>query len=167
MLEQISWKEFLVAIGGATAAYYGILVVAGKLNINRKKAVTDSTVYTNDKFTTPADSPIRDNQVKEEPSQAIVENQDEDPESEFSLLEQLADELQVIITQCASGPGSKEDLIEQMAKEISIYTQLNKPAFRRAINSLIIKVTKEESGFEITEEEANQCWPLLPYASQK
>lgn len=167
MLEQISWKEFLVAIGGATAAYYGILAVAGKLNINRKKVVADSTVYTNDKFTTPADSAIRENQVEEEKSQVMVEDQDEDPESEFSLLEQLADELQVIITQFASSPGNKEDLIELLAKEISRYPQLNKPAFRRAINSLIIKVIKEESTIDITEEDTNQCWPLLPYASQK
>ncbi|WP_300601951.1 hypothetical protein [Niabella sp.] len=171
MLEQISWKEFLLVLGGATAAYYGILAVAGRLRVDRRTPEKARYVYSPLKervaeSSTSAEAPVNEPASAFEPVQAISGVMDKEEDQEFSLLEQLADELQVIISQFSTTTESKENLIEYLAKEIAQYPGLNKPAFKRAINTLVIRAAREECGLEITEEEVNQCWPLLPYVDQ-
>lgn len=163
MLEQISWKEFLTVIGGATAAYYGILLVAGKIRTPRNKVVTDPSVFSfsQEKKITPSPdryagekgSAVAD--LPADPDEATEEADD----PEFAELEELADELQIIIAQFATTNGSKEELLGHVAKEIGRYPSLHKPAFQRAIINLVIKVAKEECALTISEDEARLCWP--------
>jgi len=170
MLEQISWKEFIIVIGSVTAAYYGVLAVADRLR-NKKARVRNLTppAFPDHEESTangPATVPVGD-EHRLPPEERTGSGQPEDADdSEFSLLEQLADEVQVIITQFATTSGDKEQLLEYMAKEVAQYPMLNKPAFKRAINNLIVKVAKEECSLVITEDEVSQVWPTLPYDSQ-
>lgn len=162
MLEQISWKEFLIAIGGGCAAYYGVLAVAGKMRFARSSVKTTTVAaYRGSKTSSTSGTDLTatardpDNEplgeTKEETGQA------DDPE--FTALELLADQVQVIITQSGITPTGKEELLAQLRKEIARYPSLNQPAFRRAINNLIVKVAKEECQLTITQEEARECWP--------
>lgn len=163
MLEQISWKEFLIAIGGGCTAYYGILAVAGKIRFTRHQTNTTSSLqaFTGRKEMGPnqTHSPAATPEPDSEPLKEAKEETEQVDDPEFSALEFLADEVQIIITQFGTAPAAKEELLAQLRKEIARYPTLNQPAFRRAINNLIVKVAKEECQFIITEEEARECWP--------
>lgn len=162
MLEQISWKEFLIAIGSGCAAYYGILAVAGKLRFARQRIHYDPAApfAPGKKETKPApDPPATERPEESEPITTTTDDNAPADDTEYTALELLADELQVIITQYGTAPTSKEELLGQLKKEIARYPALHQPAFQRAINNLIVKVAKEECQLTITEEEARECWP--------
>ena len=171
MLEQISWSQFLIAIGGAASAYYAILVVSGKIRFKKTKVYREPTVFefSPERKPSPTGTPPSETPAPPEDRTEADEPDDskESGDTEFTMLEQLADELQVIIAQVATTSGNKELLLENLAKIIAGYPGLNKPAFRRAIDNLMMKVVSEECSFTITEEEAAFCWPQLPYADPK
>ena len=155
MLEEVSWKDFLIVGSGGVAAYYGLLLVAGKLRLP----------ITRDKPPTALPLSLEMEKVQPElllstkkaPDAPVPEAREDD--SEFAALELLAEEVQVIITQFGTNGGTKELLLLQLRKEVSRYPYLNKPAFQQAINNMIIKAAAEECQLIITAEEASVCWP--------
>ncbi|MCD2424400.1 hypothetical protein LQ567_16590 [Niabella pedocola] len=171
MLEQISWNQFLIAIGGAAAAYYAILIVSGKIKFKKTKVHREPTVFefSPERKASPPSNPPSEAPVSPKGRSEMTGPDDskDSGDTEFAMLEQLADELQVIIVQVGSTQGNRELLLENMTKIIAGYPSLNKPAFIRAINNLMMKVVSEECSFTITEEEAALCWPQLPYVDQK
>lgn len=162
MLEQISWKDFLIAIGSGCAAYYGILAVAGKIRFDRQRSNNNPPpAYPGRKAMTSSHMPLPSTGLaeKSEPITETTEENEQADDPEFAALELLADEVQVIITQFGTSPGSKEELLGELRKEIARYPTLSQPAFQRAISNLIIKVAHEECQLTISEEEARECWP--------
>lgn len=161
MLEQISWKEFLIAIGSSCAAYYGILAVAGKIRFLPQQKNKPLTTYhggnamTSSPASLAASVSLQENASMDNTTEETT--QESDPE--FAALELLADEVQEIIAQFATAPGSKEDLLLALRKEIARYPTLSQPAFQRAISHLIIKVAGEQCQLTITDKEARECWP--------
>ncbi|MBX3253329.1 MAG: hypothetical protein KF862_04225 [Chitinophagaceae bacterium] len=146
MLENISWKDFAIFTIGGSAAYYGILILTGKLRIGKKI------------MSRPAAAMREENTEKIEDSNTDTIEEETASEKEFESLELLADELQVIITQSASEDTDKEQLLESLQKEISRYQMLNKPGFRSAITNLIIKTAQQELGLEVSKQEATELW---------
>lgn len=161
MLEHISWKEFLIAVGSGCAAYYGILAVAGKIRIAGQRTAGTQVLPgrpEQERITHPGAPPSGTTPEPEGLSEETEDTGNAD-DREFSALELLADELQVIITQYSVAPSGKEALIGQLRQEIARYPTLNQPAFQRAINNLIINATRQECELTITEEEVRECWP--------
>lgn len=163
MLEQISWKEFLIAIGGGCVAYYAILAASGKIRFARNHSSNSLPLpaHPDNKVMPSSPTPLS---LTEQPeiSGPLLETSREAGQAndqEFAALELLADEIQVIIIQNSVVPGNKQELLTQLRKEIARYPTLNQPAFQRAINNLIIKVAREECQLTIKEEEARECWP--------
>ena len=161
MLEQISWKEFLIAIGSSCVAYYSILAVAGKIHFARQRENRSLPAYHGgDAMTaaqTPPPGPVS---PPEKVSMAnIAEETEQKGDPEFAALELLADEVEAIIAQFDTAHGSKEELLLALRKEIARYPTLIQPAFQRAISHLIIKVAGEQHQLTITEKEARECWP--------
>lgn len=163
MLEQVSWKEFLIAIGSGCAAYYGVLAIAGKIRFTRShtKTITPDATFPGNKLmaTSSTSLPTIGQEQVSGPLQQIAEDPRQADDPEFNALELLADELQVIITQFDATSTNKEKLLAQLRQEIARYPTLNQLAFQRAVSNLIIKVTKEECQLTITDEEARECWP--------
>ncbi|MBX2924746.1 MAG: hypothetical protein KF746_21265 [Chitinophagaceae bacterium] len=148
MLEQITWKDFAVFAIGGSAAYYGILILTGKLKLG-KKIMSQPGLAMREQT---ADN-IED-------SNSDMTEEERASEKEFESLELLADELQVIITQSASENVDKEQLLQSLRREISRYKAIDKPAFRGAITNLIIKTAQQELGLEVSKQEAMELWSM-------
>lgn len=168
MLEQISWTNFGICLLGGCIAYYGLLLVTGRMAFKRNREVSAKTF-------TPAGLTKRKWEVEEQEteeqehnsSQAAIEEKTASipgrvkEDQSFSALELLADELQVLIMQCGTENTSKEELLLTICKEIARYPTLNKPVFRNAINNLVIQSALQECGIDVSKQEANDLWTNL------
>ncbi|OMP80082.1 hypothetical protein [[Flexibacter] sp. ATCC 35208] len=161
MLQGISWGVFLGIISGALFLYFFILFITGQLNIkpsmlqraleqNKNKRVWSAHA--------PEDS-LRDNVPEIEEMAVFNEEEEEDNSSDktFQALEKLASELQDTI----AGAGeniTKEELTSKLQQQIAAYPTLNVPAFKSAINNLIIKAASMDCNIHYSTEEANSFW---------
>ena len=165
MLEEISWTNFGICLIGGCIAYYGLLLVTGRMAFKRNMEVSAKTALT------PAGLKKRKWKVEEQETEeeqnlsqpAIDEKTTSIPEpveedQSFTALELLADELQILITQCGTENTGKEELLSTICKEIARYPTLNKPAFRNAINNLVIQSALRECGITVSKQEANDLW---------
>ena len=169
MLEQISWTNFGICLLGGCIAYYGLLLVTGRMAFKRNREVCAKTAFTPAGLTkrkwkveeqeTEEEEHSSSQVVMEEKTTSIPEPVEED--QSFSALELLADELQVLITQCGTENTSKEELLSTICKEMARYPTLNKPAFRNAINNLVIQSALRECGIAVSKQEANDLWTNL------
>lgn len=148
MLEHISWKDFAIFLAGGCIAYYGIMLVTGKLKLTGKERSGRQSP-------SPASEHLSEDN---DDDGTIITQPDQQDETEFETLELLANELQVIIVQSKAENSSKDELMELLRKEIIGYPELNNPAFRMAINNLITRTSQQERDMEISRQEAEELW---------
>lgn len=97
---------------------------------------------------------VNEAQGLEEEEEAVTPEE----EADFKRLELLAHKIEDILTEKNI---NREKIVEKMAALIHTFSDLNKPAFRRAINNLIIRRAQQQCFITITETEVDRLWPSV------
>ncbi|MET6999414.1 hypothetical protein [Chitinophaga defluvii] len=160
MLDAGAWKGFLIVAGIGCGVYYGYLLFTGRFGHQRRQA---GIAGTRDSRTKRTWSVAESQEMEDEPpdhgdneSNDVPDTPDAEEVNQLNALEQLADDLQTIISEHQS--GDKEGLMYRLQQEISRYPVLNKPAFRAAISNLIIRAAKEDCSLVVSQTEADALW---------
>lgn len=136
-LNNISWSQYLGAIGLASAVYY--LIVG--LRFYRQQIIA---------------------RLRGGSSQAQAEElQDDNPAGE--LMEDLESTVNDIAHRILV-PGkqaTKEELLAQLTERVASFGGLRRPGYRYALNNYIIEKAGQNCGIEYTEQELEQAWQQL------
>jgi hypothetical protein len=76
-------------------------------------------------------------------------------------LDAIVFDLRYAILEKAGVHTSKQELLRQFCQRLENYNGLRQPAFRVAINSAIIKHSKDSCGVEFSEAELNDAWDWI------
>ena len=137
MLEQITWKDYLIFLMSVMSAYY-IIVAAVCYRKEIKNAVAKK-------------------RFAEVPDQAFEGNE----ETAFEELEAIVSDIKTAVLQPAGTMAGKHELLDQLSARLENYNGLRRPAFKDAINNYIIIHAKEICGVVFSEEELNAAWRAL------
>lgn len=138
MLEQITWKDYLIMLMSALSAYY-IIVAA----LCYRKEI----------------SGMISKQRKDFQLTAELEG---DEAMAFDELERVVSGIKRDILERAGLMTGKGELLDQLSEKLADYDGLRRPAFRDAINHYIVEHAKEICGVVFSEEELNEAWRMLP-----
>ncbi|MEJ5144664.1 hypothetical protein [Sphingobacterium sp. MYb388] len=144
MLEEITWEQYLTAVGIATAAYYTVI----GLNYYRKEL--------GERFRKPGTA--ADNII---PEAKATQTKEQDGAG-FEELEELVNGIRSGILEQAGEQATKEQLIEQISARVASFSGLHKPAYRYALTNFIIQHSMVICGVVFSEAELEQVWDTLP-----
>ncbi len=134
MLSNVSWEEYLAAVGTLLLLYY--LVIGIRYYRKEIKNLLKGKIKTGD------------NTRSEKSAEEIS----------FEELEAVVFDLRYAVLDKAGKNTSKPELLRQLAGRLEHYAGLRKPAYRAAINNAIIQHAKDSCGIVFTEEELNEAW---------
>lgn len=134
MLSNVSWTEYLAAVGALLILYY--LVIGIRYYRKEIKNLLKGRMKTG--------------------HTAGVEKMAE--EISFEELEAVVFDLRYAVLDKAGKNTTKPELLKQLAGRLENYAGLRKPAYRAAINNAIIQHAKDSCGIMFTEEELNEAW---------
>ena len=139
MLEQITWKEYRIAIGLILIAYYGVIVILYyKQDIRRLLS--------------------GNRKQKASPELRADEGEVDEPEgADFQELEAVVADLGSILER-AGRTVSKAELLQLLRQRLTNYSGLRKPAYRVAVHNAIIQHAHEYCGVVFREEELDEEW---------
>lgn len=144
MLSEITWNNYLTAVGLTAAAYY---IIVGA--IYYKKEINDFLKVKIHKGKSG---------VSKEEANGREGNGDK---SSFEELEQLVGTLRGILQE-AGKEAEKPELLIKINARLANYGGLRHPAFRNAIKNFIIINAKTYCDTEFTDDELEQSWLNLP-----
>ncbi len=138
MLSNVTWKEYLVALGVLLLLYYLLIGI----KYYRKEIK---------------------NLLRGKRARPVFNIHSEQSSEEVSLeeLEAVVFDLRYAILEKAGKNTSRQELLRQLSERLANYTGLRKPAYRVAINNAVIRYAKENCGIEFSEEELNETWERL------
>jgi len=140
MLHNISWADYITAIGLAMLLYY----IAVILLYYRDEAIG---------FIRREPSPLS-------PGTSTLAQQAASKEEIFDGLESVVADL-ITVLRKAGKDASKEEVLSQLRQRLENYAGLPHPAFRKVINNNIITHAAAHCGLQFDERELNQVWDSI------
>ncbi|WP_293299839.1 hypothetical protein [Pedobacter sp. UBA4863] len=142
MLSNVTWAEYLGAVGVLVVAYY--------LTIGLKYR-KDLTGFIH--------SLKNRNYNSAEETETIIE--DTEDISSMDELEAVVQDLRYAILERAGKTATKQELLEKFQQRLANYSGLRKPAYRVAINNYLIQHSQELCGVVLSEGELERIWNTL------
>lgn len=165
MLENISFKQFIVFVGCMIAVYYIVLffmLAKEKLKHNRQPPEKPPPNGGAGKRVWQVKDPAGDPAQPKYDESVYMDNMPppesmEEEGKEFDDLEELSAGIEQVLYEGEAGI-EKQVLLTRLRSLIMSYPQLNKLPFRVAINNVIIHRSRQQCNISITEAEAGQLW---------
>lgn len=136
MLKNFSWSDYFIAIAILLLIYYLFVIVR----------------YYKDDLKS----------LLKQPTKITATENDEAINNDFETLQNIVSDLKREVFDQAEGHWDKTQLLSQISDQLSGYKDMDRLAFRVAINHFIIQHAKEICGVVFSEQELEEEWEKLP-----
>ncbi len=156
MFTNISWGQYLTAILLLSTLYYFVVLIKYfkgdiKQLLSGKNRYGRDTFLRKDEFNTAEDVTT--------PGAAVIPLiADEETDLLFKQANELSGLLKRIIQDASDKNYIQEEFLTALHSQIKQYPALNKPAFREAINNLIVSETQKYGTHTLSESRMDLLW---------